>query len=505
MSERLRFTTLRTSILAALGLSIAACGASTNDTDESELPVEGDGGAHDARDAETIDADGERNPVSVCDGVEPILGFGGTPTGFYLCPDGTRYRAEAIVMETPVQRPGTCKGTEKRRYCSTDADCTKYPYGRCLSGKEANFAPDGPAYVDSCDCHYECGSDDDCPGGACIPNGVWSGSSSGGFCANADCRTGADCASGECGLYEFTDGCFERHLALGCRTADDACRVDSDCRPYDHCGYLGAEAGWGCHGELCMPGRPLFIEGRARRASSQSRDDWTGDELIPDVSTLAPELRERLAQHWLDIAAMEHASVGSFARFSLQLLALGASPDLLAETQRAALDEVEHARMAYGVASAYAGRKLGPGPLDPTGIQLVTNRAEALRALIFEACVNETLGVAEALAMADTVRDALLAEVHRRIARDEQRHAELAWRTLAWLLDGATREEVEEAERAFAEAIQAAKLAPNVTQEPAPEHGLLDSKSLGALRRQALAQVIEPCASQLLGRLKLAA
>ena len=36
----------------------------------------------------------------------------------------------------------------------------------------------------------------------------------------------------------------------------------------------------------------------------------------------------------------QHASIASFARVTLQLMALGAPASLLAETQRAAMDEV---------------------------------------------------------------------------------------------------------------------------------------------------------------------
>ena len=52
---------------------------------------------------------------------------------------------------------------------------------------------------------------------------------------------------------------------------------------------------------------------------------------------------------------MAGAEIASFARTSLDLLALGAPADLVAETHRAALDEIEHARIAYALASAFSG------------------------------------------------------------------------------------------------------------------------------------------------------
>src|SRR5262249_9378447 len=153
-----------------------------------------------------------------------------------------------------------------------------------------------------------------------------------------------------------------------------------------------------------------------------------------------------------------------FARFTLELLALGAPAHLVADAQRAGLDEVEHARLAYAMASAYAGRPLGPGPLDLGPLTIRADRRELLPALILEGCVGETLGVAEALtlalALADEASDPALQRLHARIAADEQRHAELAWRSLAWLLDGAGEEGQRLAARCFDEAIAAASRDP---------------------------------------------
>jgi hypothetical protein len=67
------------------------------------------------------------------------------------------------------------------------------------------------------------------------------------------------------------------------------------------------------------------------------------------------------------MALLEHASVASFARFSLQLMAAGAPASLVEAAHRAALDEIEHARLTFRLASRYEGRALGPGPLPVDG------------------------------------------------------------------------------------------------------------------------------------------
>ncbi|KYF98701.1 hypothetical protein BE20_34065 [Sorangium cellulosum] len=164
------------------------------------------------------------------------------------------------------------------------------------------------------------------------------------------------------------------------------------------------------------------------------------------------------------------------------------------------MDEVAHARAAYTLASAYAGAALGPGPLDVTGVAPATSAAAIVAALVEEACVGETVGAAEARALAGLVRDPALAGTYERIAEDEGRHAELGWRALAWLLRGAGDDLRAVATSAFERAVAGMSADPDVAPGAvAPEHGLLSREMMGALRRQALAEVVEPCRRALLG------
>ena len=115
-------------------------------------------------------------------------------------------------------------------------------------------------------------------------------------------------------------------------------------------------------GYICQPlgsvcGRPLQLAGAPRVSSLTARDDWT-EALTPRI--LSATDRQTLGEWWSMIGALEHASVAGFARFSLQLMALGAPPDLVFGAQQAGADEVNHAKLAYGLASAYLGQKNGP-------------------------------------------------------------------------------------------------------------------------------------------------
>ena len=178
--------------------------------------------------------------------------------------------------------------------------------------------------------------------------------------------------------------------------------------------------------------RPLRVKGHVRLAKRARRDDWHAD-VRPSLRGLDGAERERLAQVWLADALEEHASVASFARLALQLVSLGAPPELLRATQRATLDEIAHAELCFGLASAYAGRELGPGPLrTDDALEGELAASDIAVAAVREGCVAETIGAMIATAAATRAEDPVVRAILRRIAADETRHAGLAWRYLRW-------------------------------------------------------------------------
>lgn len=130
----------------------------------------------------------------------------------------------------------------------------------------------------------------------------------------------------------------------------------------------------------------------------------------------------------------------TFNRFALGLMALGAPPELLEAAQRAAADSAE-----------------------PPAVRM------ALQS----------------------------------IARDEARHAELAWAFVRWALavgDASLRARVAAAfERALAQASSAAASGP-ADDLPRSAHGFLCSDELRRLRLQAIAEVVRPAAAALVAR-----
>jgi len=215
------------------------------------------------------------------------------------------------------------------------------------------------------------------------------------------------------------------------------------------------------------------------------------------VSGVLAEQRQAAAHGWLQHAAFEHASVAAFAKLTLDLIALGAPPDLIVDAQRAGLDEVRHAKLGYGIASAYAGEALGPGPLRRTHLALGTSSFESLVRDTYDGgCCGETVAAAIALAARDEAADSVLRGVLSSIANDEQRHAALGWRVLAW----ATRQST--AARTTLEELLDQPPADDGESSSDPgslaKHGLLDASYESTIENAIMTQVVGPCARALL-------
>jgi len=231
----------------------------------------------------------------------------------------------------------------------------------------------------------------------------------------------------------------------------------------------------------CPGGRPLLADDGGRRgivASQRRGARWTRKPLAPLGTALAPEVRAAIARAWLDDALAEHASVASFARATLELVAVGAPPSLLAAHQRAGLQEIRHAERCFALARAYGGDPIDPGP-----VAIPLPRAGGLARLacdtLVEGCVAETIGAllaARALegCVVDVTREAL-----RIIAADEAAHAALAWRTLAWAL----REGGERVTRSVLERVRALRdeAGSDGAGEPLDPHDLAELRAHGRL------------------------
>lgn len=193
----------------------------------------------------------------------------------------------------------------------------------------------------------------------------------------------------------------------------------------DACCYARFDANAICKNMPPNAGRPFRQAGATTVASSLPRGDWS-------ISMQCPVNPERAA-FWSRLGALEHASVAAFARLTLDLLAWSAPADLIADVQRAALDEVHHTQISYGLASGYAGVEVGPGPLSIGPLEPAPSLAALAVDTLQDGCLEETTASLDAASLARHA-DPLERTAFARIADDEERHAELAFRILAWAL-----------------------------------------------------------------------
>jgi len=317
-----------------------------------------------------------------------------------------------------------------------------------------------------------------------------------GRCITATCTSDADCDGGFCAsTIEGDPGCGSAIFA--CTTPADECGGYSDCEDGQGCTLVDGVRE--CVEYSCAIGRPFLIAGAERVAPLAWRDDWLAEAPAPCLDGLGEAEQAALAEHWARAGLMEHASVAAFARFALQLLALGAPADLVRDTQAAMGDEIEHARLCFAMSRAYGGRAVGPGRLAIEGALEHRDLAAIVGDVILEGCIGETVAAIEAAEASSRATDPLVAKTLARIAEDETRHAELAWRFVRWALAGDATLHGEVA-RIFRPAIEAGT-GEEVTKDD--EAWLALGRVTGpmhrSLRAAALRGVIAPCARALLG------
>jgi hypothetical protein len=186
----------------------------------------------------------------------------------------------------------------------------------------------------------------------------------------------------------------------------------------------------------CPGGRPLLVDGRPWLAALRPGHGWTAP-LPASFTTPAPALPEhvrlRLAEAWLRDALAEHASIASFARARAELLGIAAPAELVQACERAAADEVEHARLCFALAERFGGPAVEPTALPDLGPRSSSPLTVALDTFV-EGCVGETIAAACARQAASLATDPVARAVLERIADDETEHAALAWRTIAWII-----------------------------------------------------------------------
>lgn len=255
--------------------------------------------------------------------------------------------------------------------------------------------------------------------------------------------------------YGLLDASPDAYIDIGCDFEGPAC-VDGAIVPEPN-------------GALDMTCRDCFGGGRRPRGARPAR--------LRATSTAGAYLAK--------MAHEEAASVLAFERIEEELTRFGAPRALRDAARRARGDETRHANVV-----AKAARRRGAACRAPTTRTWRTRSIEAFALEnAVEGCVNETFGAFFLLGQASRASDGTLRRDLRRIARDELRHAALAWVIAAWLddvLDAAARDRVAAAR---SRAMQAFARRLDVADDPALrlDLGLPDREESAQIVRRAIA------------------
>ncbi len=488
----------RSTLLTALGVaSLSACGGTTkNGSSEAANASAGTGGE-------------PGGPPPITSGLSPSLqrvdagaaldsgGFVNTPQGFLHRP--TVSACDGHLSIDPSAGPGVKVGGDggadpANVACHTNADCTGGKFGRCNTYTIANFAT-GEIPQIYVSCIYGCQSDADCGTGnicRCGPDV--------GTCVSATCTHDANCGAGQLCLDDIQpDPCgYGGYDAFLCNVVGNECVTGADCAAFsDFC-----DNGYCKNTGVC--GRPFLVDGEHRLARVASRGDYAA-AMTPNRRGLSSEAREALAAHYVEMGLMEHASVAAFARFSLELLALGAPSDLVRAAQSAMGDELSHTRLAFGLATAYGGAAVGPGPLAIERALADTDFVSVVRTAFLEACIGETCAAAEVAEARDAATDPVVRAALTQIAEDELRHATLGYRFVQWALESASTETASALRRMMTRELAALTAEPRRFDGAAAHsaalaaHGFISEGARAKACQQAMNDIVRPCVAALVG------
>jgi hypothetical protein len=190
---------------------------------------------------------------------------------------------------------------------------------------------------------------------------------------------------------------------LDAQQCEPVCKILAPCSVYDvdSAGNIIVQCGAGCTGR-----KPAGLA-PAREAA-------------PPASPVGA--------YFADCARLEAASVAAFQVLAAELTAHGAPRDLVTRAERAARDEVKHSRVVGALAARF-GADVQEAAVKPPETRPLE---EIARENAVEGCVRETFGALLASLQGRDAKDRTVGAVLRRIARDEVRHAALAWAVAEW-------------------------------------------------------------------------
>jgi len=225
------------------------------------------------------------------------------------------------------------------------------------------------------------------------------------------------------------------------KSRKEECKKDKDCKCWCYQDAIGKcnKKTETCEHCKCK-GRPFLVDGKYRTTTSFVKKVERSDgkklwelHLFPRGSSNT-SLNHAIALEFANQGEAEHASVASFARHTLQLMTMGAPPSLLIGSQEAALDEIRHAKMCYGIANSFLGAHIQPSIFDVDDSVKTISNDEIIRSVIIEGCIGETIAAVQAQLGAHYAKEPIVKGILENIAVDESNHAQLAWNTVKWAI-----------------------------------------------------------------------
>ncbi|MEO7113359.1 MAG: ferritin-like domain-containing protein [Polyangiaceae bacterium] len=163
-----------------------------------------------------------------------------------------------------------------------------------------------------------------------------------------------------------------------------------------------------------------------------------------------------LGRYFAETSHLERASIAAFRMLQRELRLLHAPRELVRSAERAARDEVRHARTTARLAKRHEAEP-PKVVIDESKIETRSLEALAIENAV-EGCVRETFGALVASWQVAHAADVEVACALRSIAADETRHAALAWEIAKWAenkLDHAANRRVADAAAKAVRALEA--------------------------------------------------
>lgn len=160
--------------------------------------------------------------------------------------------------------------------------------------------------------------------------------------------------------------------------------------------------------------------------------DCVGGRSTEGIS-VADGSKEKSFGAWLGrMATLEAESIPAFRRLKHELAALGAPRKLQRRAARSRRDEKRHTRTISNLARRHGGE---PAKIINADERLALRSLEevALENAV-EGCIRETYGAWQAFTQSRESADPEFRAIMARIAKDEMRHAALAWEIHVWAM-----------------------------------------------------------------------